>query len=290
MSQRILICYFSGTGNTQYVASRLKEALAAQNAAVELLRIDSTTPAPASDTFDLLGIAYPVHAFGVPHLVYHFLKDLPAAQNKPAFVFKTSGGGRTPLNDCSSWQLLSRLQGKGYQVFYERSFTMPSNWFFAHPADLSKQLCNAVADKTQNMAADLLLGVKRSIPCSRLLARIAYVMWLGENFGAKFFGKDLKANKKCTHCNRCVKECPAGNICERNGRIRFGWKCVWCMHCIYMCPAQAIMPRLEKFLILKNGYDLKKLLNDQSLKGEFLKPGATGFYAKHLKYLTDPTA
>jgi flavodoxin/ferredoxin len=288
MPQRILICYFSGTGNTQFVAAQLKDALTAQGAAVELLRITNATPAPDANTFDMLGLAYPIHGWGVPHPVYQFLKRLPIAQNKLAFVFKTSGGGRTTINDASSWRLLSRLRNKGYQVFYERSFTMPCNWLFSFPADFNKQLCDVVAAKTKNMAADLLSNVHRHIPCNPLLAGLAYGLWLSENFGAKFFGKDLKAGKTCTHCNRCVRECPSGNITERKGSIRFGWKCVWCMRCVYACPVHAIMPRFEKFVVLKNGYDLKKLINDPSLPGKFVGPETTGSYARQVPYMTDP--
>jgi ferredoxin len=290
MPKRIAIYYFSGTGNTRYVSELLKDDLTARGAAVDLFAMADllkATTVPSPEKYDLIGLSHPIHGWGVPRIVYQFINALPPARDKSTFLFKTAAG-RESLNNGTSRPVISALAKKGYRVFYDRAFMMPSNWVMKYPDDFSKQLCNAIVAKVRNMAGALLAGKERAILCSSVTARLAYILWLGENFGSHFFGKDLHATEKCTRCRICVRECPMANISERGKNIRFGWNCVWCMHCVYSCPQAAIMPRLEKFVVIKEGYDLKNIVSDPHLKGEFVTRDKEGQFHKQLEYLSDP--
>jgi flavodoxin/ferredoxin len=289
MPKRIVIYYFSGTGNTQHISRLLKDELTACGAGVDLFAMADllkSASAPRIDAYDLVGLSHPVHGWGVPRIVYQFIKTLPPAKDKPVFLFKT-GAGRESLNNGTSRPVISALKKKGYRVFYDRAFMMPSNWMVGYPNDFSRQLCNAAAAKVRNMAAALLAGNERAIRCKPFIARLAYALWLFENFGAHFYGKDLHATKQCNHCGKCVRECPMANISERGKKVRFGWNCVWCMHCVYSCPVRAIEPWLEKFIVIRGGYDLKKILNDPGLKGEFVTKDSKGQFHEQLEYLSD---
>jgi Pyruvate/2-oxoacid:ferredoxin oxidoreductase delta subunit/flavodoxin len=290
MPKRIAIYYFTGTGNTQYVSEMLKGELTACGAAVDLFAMtdllkSSTVPSP--EKYDMIGLSHPVHGWGVPRIVYRFLKSLPPDKDKPTFLFKTAAG-RGGLNDGTSRPVISALKKRGYVVFHDRAFMMPSNWMVGYPDDFSRQLCNAAAVKVKTMAAHLLAGKERAIRCSSVTALLTYALWLTENLGSHFFGRDLRATKKCTRCMKCIRECPMANISERGGKIRFGWNCVWCMHCAYSCPEGAIEPWMEKFFIIKGGYDLKKIVSDPRLKGEFVTRGKKSQFHEQLEYLSDP--
>jgi ferredoxin len=242
---------------------------------------------PNTDAYELVGFSHPVHGWGVPRIVYQFIKSLPLAHDKPAFLFKTAAG-REGLNNGTSRPVISALGKKGYRVYYDRAFMMPSNWLFGYPDDFSRQLCNAAAAKVKNMAAAVLAGKECAIRCRPVISWLAYALWLFENFGSHFFGRDLHATKNCTRCKKCVRECPMGNISARGHSVRFGWKCVWCMHCLYSCPERAIEPWMEKFFVIKSGYDLKKIINDPRLKGELVSTYTKGQFQKQLGYLSDP--
>ena len=55
----------------------------------------------------------------------------------------------------------------------------------------------------------------------------------------KYFHVD---NKKCTHCKRCIRGCPLGNMgMDDNGNVF--WKhenCTGCLRCYHRCPNKAI--------------------------------------------------
>jgi ferredoxin len=291
MSTKIVIYYFSGTGNTRHVAALLQQHLVAAGATVDIVNIDQHTKgrsAPDITAYDMVGIAHPIHGWGVPRPIHQFLRRLPSASGKRAFVFRTAAGGNAPINNGTSWPTLRVLSRKGYHVFYDRTFLMPSNWLFAHPVELNKQACDVVAEKTREMAAALLAGTERRIDCSPATILFTYLLWMTEDFGARWFGKDLHTTKACTKCGKCARECPTGNIVLRNNKIRFGWKCTWCMHCVYGCPSSAITPYIEKFVVLKDGYSLKKILDSPSSAKPFVTADAQGAYSHFAKYFSGP--
>ncbi|HWQ29393.1 MAG TPA: hypothetical protein VN549_00270 [Negativicutes bacterium] len=76
---------------------------------------------------DLLGIGSQVIGYGVPVLVRDFIKALPDGNGKRTFIFRTAGGV-APINYNASKPIIGKLKRKGYEVFYERVFSISSNW------------------------------------------------------------------------------------------------------------------------------------------------------------------
>ena len=95
----------------------------------------------------------------------------------------------------------------------------------------------------------------RQIP---MKAHVVNYVGKAESGAAKLFGLELHANKTCTQCGLCVKECPENNIrMDDKGKLHFGFSCLMCMRCIYDCPEKAISPRFSKFMPISKGYSLK---------------------------------
>ena len=66
---KILICYFSGTGNTQKIVDCYANIFTTQYGDdVTLIRMEDDFKYDVND-FDLIGIGYPVHAFNAPSIV-----------------------------------------------------------------------------------------------------------------------------------------------------------------------------------------------------------------------------
>ncbi|MBO4541353.1 MAG: flavodoxin family protein, partial [Bacilli bacterium] len=88
---RILLLTFSGTGHTALYAKAIQERFQEKGheAVSYLYRYDQPLTEDI-ESFDMLGIGYPIHAFNVPEAFNRFLKNLPKA-NKPYFIFKVSG-------------------------------------------------------------------------------------------------------------------------------------------------------------------------------------------------------
>lgn len=80
---KILVAYFTRTGNTKMVAEAVHSALAGDKA------IAPMDQAPALEGFDLIFAGFPVHAHSVPYKAELFLKSIPAG--KKTAVFSTHG-------------------------------------------------------------------------------------------------------------------------------------------------------------------------------------------------------
>ena len=220
--------------------------------------------------------------------MYEFVDALPPANGKPAFVFK-SAADFVALNNSASKSLIRKLGDKGYRVFYDRIFCMASNWLVGYDDRLAKQLYEAAIVKAEHMCQDILAERERALPVPPLWGVLAKAVHAGEDWGARLFGKDLRASDACTGCEQCVRSCPTGNIRREDGRIRFGWDCMSCMRCVYACPERAISPRLFKPVVLKGGYDIRTIVDDPGTREAFVTESTRGYYRRFLRYVQDVT-
>jgi len=88
---KVLVTYYSQTGNTEMLARAIYEAIHVDK---ELLPIRDVK---ATDGYDIMFVGFPVHAHSVPAAIVPFFKDLPAGQ--PIALFCTHGslrGGQLP--------------------------------------------------------------------------------------------------------------------------------------------------------------------------------------------------
>ncbi len=290
MTRSIALFYFSGTGNTQVVAELLTEAFEKHGVDVSMRRIEQVLQEEARfdpDAYDLIGVGHPVHGFDAPRILYDFIAALPDVEKKRAFLFKTAGDFIS-INNAASKTAIKRLARKGYDVFYDRLICMPSNWAVKYDDDFSKQLYCAAVDKTAHMAGDILAGRERALEVASILRWGAWLLSRAEDWGARLFGQGLRVTDGCIDCGLCIENCPTDNIQREGNLITFGSDCLGCMRCIYACPQQAIEPRFAKFCVLKEGYDIRSIIEDESLEGDFVTEETKGFFGRFLEYVRDP--
>ena len=88
---KILVTYYSQTGNTEMLASTIYEAIHVDKELLPLRDVKST------EGYDVIFVGFPVQAHSVPAAVVPFFKNLPAGQ--PIALFCTHGslrGGQFP--------------------------------------------------------------------------------------------------------------------------------------------------------------------------------------------------
>ncbi len=283
-SNRIPIYTFSGTGNTSTLMNQFVSEFRARNVDAEIVNITCGVAPDLNNSSQWIGLAAPIYALGVTDSVLNFVKKLPDGKGKKAFICLTAGDGDNSTNRTGAVQLTRLLKKRGYQVPYARFFTMPSNWYYKYPEVLNKMLIEASLKKAAHSVEQILSGITRKASQLFLLSIICMPVAIFEDrFGAKVFGRFLKTSDRCTRCLRCVRECPGGNITNKNGTIKFGLKCVWCMKCIYQCPSQVIYPRIMKFCVLPEPYDCKTVLEKQI--GNKLTHQEKKRYKKFMSYI-----
>lgn len=278
------IFYFSGTGNTEIVARMVREELIKLQYAVDLYRIEDFTKkktAPDMEKYDLVGIGSQVVGFAAPSIVISFVRSLPAARGKKTFVFRTAGGVAS-INDNASKPLMRMLARRGYDVFHERVFSIGSNWLKKFDDGVVVRLHEATGRKVGLMCDALDKGERRILKTGRgLKVLMECVMRLTPLF-CRLAGKDYAVSDACSHCGLCARSCPAGNILDKDGKIRFGLSCNLCMRCVYACPKHAIHLRRFASFELPGGYDVRRILSQPAALGDAAAKPAPPFFEAYL--------
>lgn len=263
MNKQVALFYFSGTGNTKVVVDLVQKAFSEQQVDTMIYNIEDTINNDLKynlDKFDMIGIGHPIYGFGSPTIVDQFGKSLPTSDGLKTFFFKTAGDF-LKINHNASGRLIKRLSKKGYDVFYDRIICMGSNFYTPYDDALVKQLYESAVSKVSHMVGELLSGTSRQYDTGFFMRLMTNMMNDCEDkFFARLFGKSLKVTDDCIHCNKCIKNCPSNNIYLKDGKIKFRFNCYLCMRCIYACPTKAIKSSGSNFVILKDGYDINKII------------------------------
>jgi ferredoxin len=252
-SLKLTILYFSGTGNTDYVAHYLARRLAGLPVEIELRPMERQ-PAAALDGFDLLVAGFPVYACDAPGFFQAYLETLAPGEGRGAFAFCTKG----VMAGNAVRRSLQRLADRGYVPLGGGSVAMPGSDGLAFIGKNSRMARSALqkdydhlkaADQLADRMAEVLRGLAAGQPVERFENPLpltttgaildpawAYVYHrFGDYMRARFH-----ADERCTSCGLCEQICSSGNISLHDGQPRFADRCVLCMRCIHTCPAEAI--------------------------------------------------
>lgn len=252
MNQRLIIFYFTGTGNALAAANWIAETARDRSINVEIRRITpalTVQPAEiAGDTF--IGFCYPTHGFNAPPVVIGFLRRLPKSQNR-FFVLNTRAGMKmskifTPgLSGMAQIIPALILKWKGYKIAGLQPMDLPSNWISVHPG-LRQKVVESIFDrcqkKTCHFAEKILSGRKVfkglwSLPLDLAVSPVSLLYYF---YGRFALAKTFVADYRCNNCGLCVRECPVNAIRLKNDRPFWTHKCESCMHCMNACPQRAI--------------------------------------------------
>lgn len=293
MKTGVIFC-FSGTGNTRWVSERLSEDLDTVGYNVRLLDIedflshDSQDKGGLSDVIDSadhIGIAFPVHAFNAPSIVFDFIDRLPDLSANPKFTFLYRTSGDPFINGGTTRFVRKRLADKGYVVRLERLFIMPSNIVISFPPPLIKQLYR-IAEDHSRLFADQVRAEEYSLHGdSKVVAIFSRIISKVESWGARVAGRHFRTTGACTFCGKCTDDCPTGNIHDDGERLEFQDRCILCMRCIYRCPSSSLVNPYLKFFVLTEGYDNDPILSDASIPEDYLTLQTRGYYKRYVKFL-----
>jgi ferredoxin len=246
---KTLTIYFSGTGNTKYIAELFSRKM---DAACYSIEADTDFSAEIK-RHDTIAVCYPIYGSRVPLIMREFVaKYVDDFKGKKLIVFVTqlafSGDGARVLTDL--------FPANHVNVIYAEHFSMPnniSNTFFLRQRS-NKSLAKKAhkADrKMDRVCHDIRNGkVKRRgfSAFSKLIGKVQGKPWQGDsrNISASKGSMEYRAkhsvkiDANCNACNICVQCCPMHNFENVQGIITPKDNCTICYRCINLCPQKAI--------------------------------------------------
>lgn len=240
MGVRIMLTlYFSGTGNSKYIAEYFSKKMECQHYSIEE-NIDFANLICNNDT---IVFCYPVYGSCVPMIMREFVTKYKSyIDGKKIIIFCTqlifSGDGARIFTEL--------LKGISYNVIYADHFNMPNNIcnFFLFPM-ASEKKANKYFTNAERKIDKVCENIKNGIVKKR-----------GFNIFSKYLGllcqrlyfsrfekkakKDVKITADCIVCAKCVAICPMNNLKLINNMIQQNGNCTLCYRCVNMCPQKAI--------------------------------------------------
>lgn len=228
-----MILYFSGTGNSRWVAERLAEATC--DVALDMAGcIRCGTLPQGVAAADRLGVVFPVHSWYAPRVVIDFLSQLRLPEGCYRYAACTCGD--------DTGKGMNRL-ARHFPLEAAWSVAMPNTYVPMFKLDKAAVSREKVADARKAIAsiAEAVMARKRvwqvhegAVP--RLKTYLLNPLFVHFVISAKGFHVD----EGCISCGICANACPVDNIRLVEGRPSWGEACIHCMACLHACPREVI--------------------------------------------------
>lgn len=261
-----MIFYFTGTGNSLWVAETLGRMLGEPliPIAEELKREKGELVYPLGKG-ERVVFVYPIHSWGPAVLVLRFISRmrLTGYAGQPVYSVSTCG------DDCGRTmnRMRSALQEKGVSLTDAYSVQMPNNYVLMSGFDV-----DSPEVETQKLqAAPIRVAAIAEAICKQKEADLYHAgsmpglkTYLVYPLFARFAIKRnaFRVTDACISCGLCQRVCPTDTISlSDDGKPRWTDTCVQCVACIHRCPTHAI--EYGKITLRKGRYHHPELSNNK---------------------------
>ena len=241
---RAVVFFFSGTGNTWWVADRIKKQLDARGINADVVPIDSVDSKKADwwiKSADLVLFGWPVYEYDLPEPVKTFIDSLYVVEKgKHIHTFCTASG----YSADGAYVYWRSFKNKGLTIDSAACFKMPFHLYISR---------GRRAQTNEKVVQRILSGCEKRVDAhvktlmeGKAVVQGQYLGWLGtlQRLPYRFF-KTRRKNRlavdeaRCTRCDACAELCPVKNI-KFEVTPHFLGNCAQCLRCYAFCPASAI--------------------------------------------------
>lgn len=231
-----MILFFTGTGNSKYVAKRLGDKL--NDEVIDLFeKIRNSDYSQISSERPLIFVS-PTYAWQIPHILKKWIKKTEFTGCKDVYFVMTCGG---EIGNAGKYcEKLCREKGFSFKGIKE--IVMPENYIamFGAPDKGKALMIIEKAEPEIDKAADIISKggfIKENVNAiDKIKSSVVNLAF----YPVCVKDSDFKVEDSCIGCGLCAKLCPLGNIEMRGGKPYWVGNCTHCMACICHCPKEAI--------------------------------------------------
>ena len=232
-----MIVYFSGTGNSRFVAHRLAAQLGdALTDAGPLIKQGGPVALHSETPWVFVA---PVYAWRMAKVFEDFLHTAELQGSRLAYFLLTCGsdmGG-------AARALRPLCEAKGLRQMGVMPVVMPENYLAMFPVPNRGQSLRIIHAALPGIReAGERIALRRPLPAPRrgLLDAVKSGP-VNRGFYRHFVSAEgFRVTESCVSCGACTERCVLNNIRLVDGRPVWGEACTHCMACICHCPAGAI--------------------------------------------------
>ncbi len=249
---KISIHYYSGAGNTRYIAKKLAKSFRNNTHSVSDAKISANGNADGiDDDFDMLGVGFPIYFRDAPQLATDLLRQIDG-KNRPIFFFCTKGlySGNAIRN------MMALATDQNFQTVGSIEFFMPGTdvlILFTKKDSITERLFKRIHsrhidEKIKRFVVTVTAAVLGNAPVKTSFRKWYtffddYVVKKLEtrynNHYMDYVGQFYSNPDSCIECMKCIRGCPRHNIVW-DEQIKFGNNCDVCFNCIHHCPTNSI--------------------------------------------------
>lgn len=232
-----MILYFSGTGNSKYVAEKIADKLHDETFSIN----DAVKTKTAANLMnaDKLVFVTPTYAWRIPHVVSDWILRGNFNVHAKVWFVMTCGG------DISNAAKYNKKisEKKNFEYMGTMQIVMPENYIAMFDVPGKEESLKII--KNSESEVEKAINCIAHDTCFPKLNKNLYDKFMSGPVNKIFYSMYVKSDKffasdKCIGCGKCVSVCPLNNIELVDGKPQWGKDCTHCMACICYCPTCAI--------------------------------------------------
>lgn len=234
-----MILYFTGTGNSRYVARKIAEEINDEVVSINQLIKQESEDELISTNKPFIFVC-PTYAWRLPKVVTEFIRKTKFSGNNKVYFIMTCGE-----DTAKAINYIQKLcDDKGWELKGMAEIKMPENYIALFPVpdkETAKQIIEEADKLIYKIASDIRnennfnivapSGLNGTIKSG--ITNIAFYKFI-------VHAKGFYSTNQCIGCGKCVNLCPLNNIILKNEKPTWKNKCTHCMACISGCPTKAI--------------------------------------------------
>lgn len=235
-----MILFFSGSGNSEYIAKYLADQLNDETINLGLYLKENKKLEVSSDKPYV--IVSPVYVSVLPLVIERQLLTANLKGNKNIYFIMTCAGSGSSAAPVSAKRLCKKMN---LCLMGVRHLSMPQNYLMYFKTQ-SKEENDKKFDEALKNLPEICSAIKNeqkiefhnpSIVHRIMAAKPMIILFEKMLYGTKKF----KVTDKCVSCGLCEKLCPQNIIKMVDGNPKWSKKrCLHCTSCINSCPKHAI--------------------------------------------------